>query len=182
MSTASTKLAPGTWTADAAHSSIEFRVKHMMIANVKGRFSEFAATVDVAEDGAMSIEGTIEAASVDTHEKQRDEHLRSADFMDVENHPQITFRSTSVTVDDDDLTVVGDLTIRGTTRSVELEGDFNGVGMDPWGNERMALEVKGDISRKDFGLTWNQMLETGGVLVGEKIKMIIEVEAVRAAQ
>lgn len=174
-------LPTGIWHADPVHSTVEFEVKHMMIATVKGRFNAFEGALEVDEDGPR-LSGTVEAGSIDTHDSGRDEHLRSADFFDAANHPQLRFDSTRIEpAGEDAFRVFGDLTIRGTTRPVELEATLQGTGRDPWGNERVALELRGQINRKDFGLTWNQALETGGVLVGDRIKIVVYVSAVKAA-
>jgi polyisoprenoid-binding protein YceI len=175
-------IAPGTWQVDPAHSSVGFRVKHLMIATVKGRFTDFAGTFEAREDGALEASGTIQAASIDTDEPKRDEHLRSADFFEAARYPEISFVSTEITpTGDTGFHVVGELTIRGITKPVELSGSVEGVGRDPWGNDRVGLELRGEIDRSDFGLTWNQALETGGVLVGDKVKLEIDLSAVKPA-
>ena len=179
--TSSTIIPAGTWAIDPSHSTIGFSVKHMMIATVRGRFTEFSGALTAGDDGAVAITGLIEAGSIDTNEPQRDEHLRSVDFFDTATHSEIRFASTRVTPSRDGLTIVGDLTLKGITHEVVLDAELHGSGVDPWGNERVALEAKGEISRKDFGLTWNQLLETGGVLVGEKIRMTLDLSTVRAA-
>ncbi len=176
-----TTLPAGTWTIDPSHSSVEFQVKHMGIATVKGFFSELEGLLEVAGDGTIKAGGTVEAASVNTRAAQRDEHLRSADFFDADNHPQLRFRSNSVQpLDEDSYRIVGELTIRGVTRDVELHALAQGVEQDPWGNTRVGLEVTGEIDREEFGLTWNQALESGGVLVGKKVKLLLDLSAVRA--
>ncbi len=170
----------GVWHVDPVHSTVEFQAKHMMIATVKGRFNAFQGALEVDERGPRMF-GTIEVASIDTRDTRRDEHLRSPDFFDAANHPQMRFDSTRIEpTGKDTFRITGDLTIREVTRPVELEATFQGTGRDPWGSERAALEVRGQIDRKDFGLTWNQALETGGVLVGDKIKILIDVAAVKA--
>jgi polyisoprenoid-binding protein YceI len=174
-------IAQGTWSVDPSHSSVEFQVKHMGLATVKGFFDEFEGTIEVAEDGTVNAYGTVEAASLNTRSAQRDEHLRSADFFDVENNAQLTFKSTGVEqVDDETYRITGDLTIRGTTREVVFEGVTQGVDQDPWGNTRVGLEVVGQIERSDFGLSWNQALESGGVLVGKKVKLLLDLSLVKA--
>lgn len=171
----------GTWNIDASHSTIGFSVKHMMIATVRGRFTQFAGSLDADEYGAVKIDGIVQAASIDTNEGQRDEHLRSPDFFDAANHPQIRFASTSLApTAADEYRITGALTIKGMTREVTLDATVNGAGTDPWGNERIALEARGTISRKDFGLNWNQLLEAGGVLVGDKITLILDLSTVKA--
>ena len=174
-------IAAGTWNVDPSHSSVEFQVKHMGIATVKGFFSEFAGSLEVAEDGTVTAAGTVDAASVNTRNPQRDEHLRSPDFFDAENRPELGFRSKAVEqLDDESYRIVGDLTIRGTTREVELHAVATGADLDPWGNTRVGLEVTGEIDRTEFGLTWNQALESGGVLVGKKVKILLDISAVKA--
>ena len=175
-------IAPGTWQVDPAHSSVGFRAKHLMIATVKGRFTDFAGTFEARNDSTLEASGTIQAASIDTDEPKRDEHLRSADFFEAARYPEISFVSTEITpTGDTRFHVVGELTIRGITKPVELTGSVEGVGRDPWGNDRVGLELRGELDRSEFGLTWNQALETGGVLVGDRIKLEIELSAVKPA-
>jgi polyisoprenoid-binding protein YceI len=172
-----------TWQIDPAHTDVGFAVKHMMIATVKGRFADVNGTIaiDETDPSASSVEVSVSTASVDTRQAQRDEHLRSADFFDVENHPELTFRSRRVeTVGNGKLKITGDLAIRGTTREVVLDATEEGRGKDPWGNERVGFSATTSIDRRDFGLTWNNALETGGVLVGNDVRISIDVEAVRA--
>ncbi len=173
-----------TWRIDPSHTSVEFAVRHMAIATVRGRFRSVSGTVETAEDGALrQVEATIEAASVDTGEPQRDAHLRSADFFDADRHPYLTFRSTSIRPRQGGrYEVTGDLTIRGQTRPVTLEVETVGPISDPWGNRRAAATISGTINRKDFGLTYNQALEFGGVAVGEEVRFTIDVEAVAQQQ
>ena len=167
------------WTIDPTHSAVEFSVKHMMFATAKGRFSDVSGTITIdngnIENSAVDV--TIGAASIDTRDEKRDGHLRSADFFDAENHPTLTFRSTRVERDGDDLKVSGDLTIRGVTRPVVLEAGYNGQGVNPWGQQVLSYSATAKINRKDFGLNWNAALETGGMLVGEEVKIQIELEA-----
>jgi len=187
MSTVSAPSAAGTttWNIDNSHTLVEFSVRHLMISTVKGRFGEVNGKViaDDADPARAQIEATINVASIDTREAQRDAHLRSADFFDAENFPTLTFRSTRIAkaAGGDDLTVTGDLTIRGTTREVTLDVTPEGRVKDPWGGERLGFSAKGKIKRSDFGLTWNMALETGGVVVGDDIKIAIEVELVKQA-
>ena len=177
-----------TWTIDKAHSQVEFGVKHMMFTTVKGQFRDFDATIrlDEANPNDSSVEVTIDASSIDTAVADRDNHLRSADFFDAETHPKLTFRSTRIEgasfVEGEEFTVYGDLTIRGTTREIALRSTYEGRGKDPWGQEKAAFTAEGKIDRHDFGLTWNQALETGGVLVGRDIKLTINAQFVRAAE
>lgn len=171
------------WALDAGHSSVDFSVKHMMIANVKGTFKDFDATIeaDPTDLTTANIEFSVETASVDTRNNDRDAHLRSGDFFDVENHPKMTFKSTSITKNDDgEYDVTGDLTIKGTTKPQTFSVTFEGSGKDPWGNEKAGFSVEGSINRSDYGLTWNAALETGGVLVGDKVKISLDVQAARA--
>lgn len=170
------------WKVDRAHTVVEFAVRHMMISTVKGYFRQFEGTVvgDPAQPETLSFEGSVDAASVDTGEPQRDEHLRSPDFFDVARFPKITFRSRRVTpLGNGELEVVGDLTIRDVTREVPFRVRIEGTGKDPWGNERLAFEAQGRINREDFGLTWNALLETGGVLVGKEVTINLHVQAIK---
>ena len=172
-----------TWQIDPAHTEVGFAVKHMMLATVKGRFADVSGTItiDEADIANSSVDVTISAASVDTKQEQRDAHLRSADFFDVENHPELTFRSRQVkSAGDGKLRIVGDLTIRGTTREAVLETTEEGRGKDPWGNERVGFSATTSIDRREFGLTWNNALEAGGVLVGNDVRISLDVEAVKA--
>lgn len=169
------------WNLDSTHAEVEFAVKHLMISTVKGRFKTFTGTGETDPSGRLvSVEMTIEAASVDTNVSQRDEHLRSAEFFDSVAFPQLTFRSTTVSQSGTDVAITGDLTIRGTTHPVTLRGEFLGPTKDPWNNSRAALAVSGTISRKEWGLGWNMALEAGGVMVGDEVKLRIEVEATAA--
>ena len=186
MSTATTPLnSTSTWNIDPVHSVVEFKVKHMMISNVKGHFSKFTGTLtlDEANPANSSAEASIEVASIDTRDAQRDGHLKSADFFDVEKFPTMTFKSTNVKATGKDSgTVEGDLTIHGVTRKavLEVEGP-TAPGKDPWGNTRVAVSATTKISRKDFGLTWNAPLETGGILVGDEVTITLDVQFVKAA-
>lgn len=176
-------MATERWEIDSSHSGIHFSVRHLVIAKVRGQFSRWSGAV-VVPDGDFtkaSVEATIDASSIETGVADRDAHLKSADFFDVAQFPEITFTAGSITPKGDDLTVVGQLTIKGITRDVALEVEQLGQVKDPWGNERAAFSAKTAIDRKDFGLTWNQVLETGGVAVGDRVTLEIEVEAVRQA-
>jgi polyisoprenoid-binding protein YceI len=173
----------GTWQVDPAHSSIEFQVKHMMIATVKGRFTKFAGTLEAGEDGTLRADGTVKSASIDTHDETRNEHLRSADFFDAATYPELSFVTTEIApTGGSGLRVAGELTIKGTTKPIELTGTVQGTGLDPWGNERVALELRGEIDRREFGLTWNQALETGGVLVSDRVKIELELSAFKPVE
>jgi polyisoprenoid-binding protein YceI len=174
--------APGTYTLDPAHTMVEFVVRHLGLAKVRGRFSDVSGDVVIDEDiTRSSVEVIIGAASIDTRDKDRDAHLRSPDFLDVEQSPQMTFRSTAVSGEGDEWTVTGDLTIRDVTRPVTLVVDFDGGAKDPWGGTRIGFSAHTEINREDFGLTWNQPLETGGWLVGKQVKIEISAEAVLAS-
>lgn len=174
------RVPTGTWTVDPAHSSVEFRIKHMMISTVRGRFREFEGTIEAAPDYHDStVRGTIKPASIDTNESHRDEHLRSADFFDVEQHPEIGFASNRIEhIDKGNYRVGGELTMHGETRPVEFEVTVHGVTHDPQGQDRVGLEVRGTISRGEFGLRWQQALETGGVLVGDEVRIVADIAAV----
>ncbi|MFI7449950.1 YceI family protein [Nonomuraea sp. NPDC049714] len=171
--------AAGTYTIDVAHTRVGFTVKHMMVSKVRGDFTDFSGSVTVAENPLESTaELTIKTESINTQAPDRDGHLRSDDFLSAEKFPEITFRNGRVTGQSgDEFTVVGDLTIRETTKEVELKVEHGGVGTNPWGGVVWGFSITTEIDREDFGLTWNQALETGGVLVGKKIKIEIEGEA-----
>lgn len=173
----------GTYALDPSHSRIGFVTRHAMVTKVRGSFNDFEGTATTGEDLAdPSIAVTIQVASVDTRSADRDAHLRSGDFFDVEKYPTITFRSTKIdAVDAGTLRVTGDLTIKDVTRPVTIDFEYNGSATDPFGNERVGLEGSVVVARKDFGLTWNAALETGGVLVSEKVTLEFEVSAVKAA-
>ena len=176
--------AVAAWQIDPAHSNVEFAVRHLMISTVKGRFGEVQGmvTMDEADPTRAAVDVTIGTASIDTRVEQRDQHLRSPDFFDVEHFPAITYRSRRVEVGaDGGLRVIGDLTIRGTTREVALAASPEGRGRDPWGGERAGFSATAKINRRDFGLTWNQVLEAGGVAVGDEVKISLDVELVRQA-
>ena len=174
----------GTWAIDPSHTRVGFSAKHAMVATVRGQFADFsgALTLDGAAPEQSAAEVTIEAASISTSSEDRDNHLRSGDFLDVETHPQLTFRSTGVRYSgSDDFVMIGDLTIRGTTRPVELKVELEGIATDPFGNERIGFSGETTISRKDFDLTWNVALEAGGVLVSDKVKITLDVSAIKQA-
>jgi polyisoprenoid-binding protein YceI len=173
-----------TWNFDTSHAEIGFTVRHMMISKVRGRFSRWSGEIQLDEQdlASSSLTVRIDAASIDTNEEKRDAHLRSADFFDVDNHPQLVFVSKKVTdLGEGALRVAGDLTIRGVTREVDVDVQLEGKSKDPWGNQRIGFSAQANINRKDFGLHWNALLETGGVVVGDKVQIGIEVELVRAA-
>ncbi|MGE3275956.1 MAG: YceI family protein [Vicinamibacterales bacterium] len=179
MSTATTTTATRTYKADPAHSEVAFQVRHL-ITRVRGRFAEFDAAIDFdeADPTRSSVSLTIQAASIDTNQKDRDAHLRSADFFAVDEHPTLTFVSRSIAhTTGNQYDVTGDLTIRGVTREVVLPVTYLGKAQDPWGNERLAFETEVTLNRKDYGLTWNATLETGGLLVGDEVKVSVSLQA-----
>lgn len=171
--------APGVWEIDPSHSVAGFSVRHLMVAKVRGRFGSFAGTIEVGERPQdSSVEVTIDAASIDTREEKRDAHLRSSDFFDVENYPTLAFRSTGLRgTGRRTFELPGELTIRGVTRPVVLAVEYDGITPDPWGGTRAAFTATTEIDREEWGLTWNQALETGGVVVGKTVKIELEVSA-----
>jgi polyisoprenoid-binding protein YceI len=171
------------WDIDVAHSAIHFHVRHMVISKVHGRFAKWSGAIQLDTDdlGRSSVEVTIDAASIDTQVADRDAHLRSAEFLDVEKHPHLTFRSRRIEKAGAGYRVVGDLELRGVTREVVLDAEFAGTGKDPWGYERAGFSAKGSLDRREFGLVWNAALEAGGVLVGDEVEISIEIEAVKQA-
>ncbi len=176
-------MAKANWAIDATHSGIDFTVRHMMFAKVRGSFNAFEAQVeaDPQDLTTANIRVVIDASSVDTNNDDRDANLKSGDFFDTENHPKIVFQSTSIKkTGDDEYAVTGDVTLRGVTKSETFTVTYEGSGKDPWGNEKVGFSGSGAIKRSDYGLTWNAALETGGVLVGDEIKLNLEVQAVQA--
>lgn len=171
-----------TWKLDPSHTIVEFSAKHLMISTVKGRITDVEGTIEADESDfrKSSVEANLNAASIDTRTEQRDNHLRSADFLHVESFPAIKFRSTRIEGDKNEFKLTGDLTIKDVTRPITLDVSFEGQTKDPWGGERVGFSAKGKLDRRDFGLTWNQLLETGGAVVGNEIKIAIEVEALKA--
>lgn len=170
------------WNFDVAHSSIEFKVKHMMVTSVKGRFNDFTGQIigDLEHPTNAEIDVQINAASIDTRQEQRDAHLRSADFLETDTYPHILYKSTRIEhLGDDQFKVYGDLTIHGVTREIDLDGTLNGYNTTPYGHEVVGLSARGELSRKDFGLTWNAALETGGWMVGDVLKLDFEIEAIK---
>lgn len=172
---------PGTYTLDQAHTVVGFVVRHLMVSKVRGQFNAFEGTVVVGDGAAdSSVRATIQVASIDTRESQRDAHLKSADFFELDSHPTIEFASTGVRADGDGWKVDGDLTIKGTTRSVTLDVEFNGATTDPWGGERIGFSARTEIDRDDYGISFNAAVEGGGLVVSKRITIEIEAEAVRA--
>ncbi|HEU4424620.1 MAG TPA: YceI family protein [Pilimelia sp.] len=178
-----TIAAPGTFVLDPAHTRVGFVARHLMVSKVRGAFTKVSGEIVVGEDPTHSaVVAVIDAASIDTGVADRDAHLRSADFLEVEAHPTLTFRSTGVIAGTGgEFRLAGELTVRGVTRPVELAVEFEGVARSPWGQEVIGFTAATEIDREDFGLTWNQALETGGVLVGRKVKIEISAEAIRQA-
>lgn len=170
------------WQTDYSHSDIQFKVRHMMISKVRGRFEEFEATIDFDPENPTNttVEVSVPLASINTRDEKRDDHLKSADFFDVENYPHMTFKSTRVEQDDEHHgRLIGDLTIRGVTKEVTLDVEYAGMAKSPWGTMSAGFSASGQLNRKDFGLNWNAALETGGVLVGDEVEINIEVEIVK---
>jgi polyisoprenoid-binding protein YceI len=169
------------WKLDPSHTSVEFAAKHMMITTVRGRIADVEGTIimDEKNPANSSVEAVLKGASLDTRSEQRDQHLRSADFLDTEKFPVITFKSKRIEGSKERFQVIGDLAIRGSTREITLDVTFEGEGKDPWGGERVGFAATGRIDRRYFGLTWNQALETGGVLVANEIKITIEAQATK---
>jgi polyisoprenoid-binding protein YceI len=172
----------GEWSVDTPRSSVAFAIKHMIVANVNGRFHEFDGMLEIGS-GAPRATGVVKTASIDTNEPVRDEHLRrSPDFFDVERFPEITFDSTRIEyLDGRRLRLLGDLMMRGVTREIELDSQLNGTRRDAGDDERIELGLRGELNRSDFGLTWNQALDTGGALLGNKVKIALEISAVKGA-
>jgi polyisoprenoid-binding protein YceI len=171
----------GKWSVDAPRSSVAFAVKHMMVATVNGRFREFDGMLEIGS-GAPRATGVVKAASIDTNEPVRDEHLRdSPDFFAVERYPEISFNSTRIDyLDGGRLRILGDLTMRGVTREIKLDAQLGGTRREAGGDERIQLELRGELNRRDFGLIWNQALETGGALLGNKVKIALDISAMRS--
>jgi polyisoprenoid-binding protein YceI len=177
--TTESPLPAGRWQVDPVHSSVEFQVKHLGIATVKGQFRQFEGRLEVGADGARAY-GTVEVASVDTREPQRDEHLRSADFFEVDSYPQISFRSTAIRpAGEQDFEIDGELSIHGVTRPVTLAGTLEGTETDPQGNPRVGVSASAQINRSDFGMRFNAALGSGNLVVGDRVKILVEVSAVQ---
>jgi polyisoprenoid-binding protein YceI len=175
IETLNTAIPAGTWKIDPIHSHVEFSIRHMGIATIRGSFADFDGVIDGGDEPQIS--GAIRVASVDTRDEARDGHLQSPDFFDAEGHPEITFASTRF----EPGKLVGDLTIRGITREVELVAQMTGAGTDPWGNERLGLELEGEIDRREFGVSWNTPLPTGGLLLGDTVRLTAGFSAVKEA-
>lgn len=184
ISTATVTAVPtGTWSVDPSHSNVEFSVKHLGIATVRGKFDRFEGTLEIGEDlSSARAYGTVQAASVNTNDPQRDEHLRSADFFGVEANPELSFESTAIRpLDEETFEIEGDLTMNGVTNPITLKAEIQGTEIDPWDNERVGLEVTGQLSRGDWSMTFNQALGSGNVLVSDKVKLSLDISAVKRA-
>jgi polyisoprenoid-binding protein YceI len=169
----------GTWTIDPTHSEVGFSARHLMVSKVRGRFTKFSGELITADDPlASSVTAEIDLASIDTGHEQRDGHLRSNDFFDVANYPQMTYRSTGLRQVGDHYVLIGELTLKGITRTVPLTLELNGFGPDPYGGTRAGFTATGEINRQDFGVNWNAAMETGGVVVADKVALNLEIEAV----
>jgi polyisoprenoid-binding protein YceI len=183
-STSVSAIAPaGTWSVDPAHSKVGFAVKHMGIATVRGEFTEFEGALRIGDDLATAkAYGTVKVASVDTNESQRDDHLRSPDFFHAAEHPELRFESTKIeALDDEEFRITGNLTLHGVTNEIVLHADVQGTDVDPWGNERVGLEITGQLSRGEFGMKFNQALGSGNALVADKVKLTLDISAVKQA-
>ena len=180
-----TTLTKEKWVIDVTHSAIEFKIKHLMVTNVRGQFREFDASIYTTADDFMTaeIDCWINTASIDTGSEDRDKHVKSPDFFDVENHPQITFQANTVENVDNDgsYELWGELTIKGISKKIKLDVEFGGIVKDPWGNEKAAFSINGKINRKDWDLTWNTALETGGLLVSDEVKISCELQLKRSS-
>ena len=176
-----TDLTPGVWNVDPVHSSIEFVARHLMISKVRGKFGDFSGTLTIAADPLQSkVEATAQVASITTGDGSRDTHLKSADFFDVDNNPTMTLVSTGIDAKGSDYVLHTNLTIKGTTKPVDFDLEFDGVSKDPWGGTRAGFAAETEVNRKDWGLEWNVALETGGVMLGEKVKIQLDIQAVQA--
>jgi polyisoprenoid-binding protein YceI len=173
---------PARWNLDPEHSTIEFRVAHMIVSKTTGRFMDYTGFIDLdAEAGTVkAIEATIKAGSVNTHHEKRDAHLRNADFLDVEHYPTITFKMKTYKKTAENFIAVGDLTLHGVTKEVTLMGQYNGAAKDPWGNTRAGFSAEGKLNRKDFGMVWNKTLDSGGFVVGDEVQIRLDIECIKA--
>jgi polyisoprenoid-binding protein YceI len=176
------ELTPGTWNVDVSHSSVGFVARHLMVTKVRGRFTDFAGTITVGEDPLQSkVEATVQMLSVTTGDDGRDGHLKTNDFFDIEKYPTMKFVSTGIKANGSDYTLTGDLTVKDVTKPVSFDLEFDGVATDPWNNTKAGFTAETEINRKDFGVDWNVALEAGGVLVGEKVKITLDIQATKAA-
>ena len=176
-----TDLTPGTWNVDPSHSTVGFVARHLMVTKVRGRFATFSGALTIAEDPlASGVQASVDMGSVATGDDGRDGHLKAADFFDTETFPTMTFTSTAITPKGSDYALTGDLTIKGVTKPVVFELEFDGVNTDPWGNVKAGFTAETEINRRDWGLEWNVVLDTGGMLVSEKIKIQLDIQAAKA--
>ena len=173
---------PARWNVDPEHSTIEFRVAHMMVSKTAGKFMDYTGFVDMdAEAGTVkAMEATIKTGSVNTHHEKRDAHLRNIDFFDVEHYPVMTFKMKSYKKTAEGYAAVGDLTLRGVTKEITLVGHYNGAAKDPWGNTRVGFNAEGKLNRKDFGMVWNKTLDSGGLVVGDEVQIRLDIECIKA--
>jgi polyisoprenoid-binding protein YceI len=173
---------PARWNLDPEHSTIEFRITHMVVSKTTGRFTDYAGFIEMdAEDGAVTaIEATIQAESVNTNHVKRDTHLRNAEFLDVKLYPTITYKMKTYKKNSESFIAVGDLTLHGVTKEVVLSGRYNGSTKDPWGNTRAGFSAEGKLNRKDFGMVWNKTLDNGGLVVGEEVQIRLDIECIKA--
>ena len=169
------------WNLDPDHSTIEFRVTHMVVSKTTGRFMDYAGFIDLDAEASIvkAIEATIKTGSVNTNHEKRDAHLRSADFFDVEHYPTITFKMKSYKKTTEGYTAVGDLTLHGVTKEITLAGQYNGATKDPWGNTRAGFSAEGKLNRKDFGMVWNKTLDSGGLVVGDEVQIRLDIECIK---
>lgn len=176
-----TAVPTGTWVVDQAHSKVGFAVKHMGIATVRGEFKDFEGSLEIAGDlSSATASGTVKAASVDTNEPQRDAHLRSPDFFDADTYPELAFESTAIeAIDDETFRIAGNLTMHGVTNDLVLVAEVNGTDVDPYGNEKVGLEITGQLSRDDYGMKFNQALGSGNMLVADKVKLALDISAAK---
>jgi polyisoprenoid-binding protein YceI len=183
QTSAATLVPTGTWNVDPSHSVVEFGIKHLMITTVKGNFDQFEGVLESHEDGTVVARGRVKTESIDTREPQRDQHLRSPDFFDVEHFPEMTFTSKQIepTGEENRFHVTGELQIRDVTREIELEAVYEGSTRDPWGNERIGVTMSGRLAPTDFGIDWNVALEAGGNLLGDRVTFTLSISAVKAA-
>ncbi len=172
---------PARWTVDSDHSTVEFRVAHMVVSKTTGRFMDYAGFIEMdAEAGTVkAIEATIKTASVNTNHEKRDAHLRNVDFFDVERYPTMTFKMKSYKKTEEGYLALGNLTLHGVTREIALAGHYNGVAKDPWGNTRAGFSAEGKLNRKDFGMVWNKTLDSGGLVVGDEVQIRLEIECIK---
>jgi polyisoprenoid-binding protein YceI len=178
-----TPVIAGTWTVDPSHTTVGFAVKHLGIATVRGHFEEFEGTLEIGEDlSSARAYGTVQAVTINTQQPDRDAHLRSADFFGVDANPELRFESTAIRpLDEETFEIEGDLTMNGVTKPITLRAEIQGTEIDPWDNERVALEVTGELNRRDWGMTFNQALGSGNVLVSDKVKLLLDISAVKQA-